>query len=157
MRGSRLTPAPFEGIYTDATGASHQARFLVWLWRSRVLWIPPEGSYSFKPISRFAQVVCCGISALCLYFGIKYLLAQELCLPPVLRNPRAIHLHGWPKDLLCLTLLCIAGSLLPDVASHCSHKSNERAYLLAARAFEAVGVALLWLSLAAYIYQCFTK
>lgn len=156
-RGSPLSPTPFEGIYADVTGATHQARFLVRLWPSRVHWIPPDGSYCFKPMSRFAQVVCCGISALCLYLGIKYLLAQELYLPPVLRNPRGVHLHGWPKSLFCLTLFCIAGSLLPDVVYRYSNQTNERAYRLAARAFEAIGVALLWLSLAAYMYQSFTK
>lgn len=156
-RGRTLAPTPFEGIYADATGATHQARFLVRLWPSRVRWIPPEGSYSFKPMSWFAQVVCCGISALCLYFGIKYLLAQELFLPPVLRNPRGVHLHGWSKNLLCLTLFCIAGSLLSGVVCRYRHQADERVYRLASRSCEVVGMALLWLSLGVYIYQSFAK
>ena len=44
VRGQRidnpLSGTPFDGTYADATGEIHHARFLVWLWHSRVRWMP---------------------------------------------------------------------------------------------------------------------
>jgi hypothetical protein len=152
----------FNASYSDATGLPRRARFWVgggmFGCRNEVRWISPEAGHLWKPLSRLQQFVYGCFSLLGLGFGIRTLLVHEVLLPLGTRaNPVGTHLHGWPKNLLALAALCLAGALLTHFAYHYSRQTDERRYRLAARAFATTSWLLFLLSLATNMYQRFAR
>jgi len=143
----------FRVIYLDPLGLGHRARCRVSRLDLRVKWIEEDVAYLSTDLPFIGRFVYIALAVLLVVFGLHSVVAGKLVLPPTLRHPGPLVIHGKPLALLVAAALCGAANLLMASVYGYAGRGRESAYTFLARGFSAIGWCLFLVSFLVYAIQ----
>jgi hypothetical protein len=114
-----------------------------------------EMSDAHKNIPLAERIVHVLLSIFLICYGVHGLLTDDLFLPS--KHGRGTHLHGTPMVLMIISMACATIVLMSTVIDYYDRRDNDRSYKLFARIAGYCGWTFFVLSLAAGIYQTYSR